>query len=179
MDDATGKTGSRSSIREAAENVALRTPEERRELARDYHLQSQIGFRLRVASQIAVERFTELFALDPETAKITTSQFAVLAVLWDASDLSHKEVAQRTSMDMPTLNGLLKRLLARGLVTVNVAEKDKRYRVINLTEAGRALAEHLRARGHIVSQQVLEPLPEADRELLLNLLSRLVQGHRG
>lgn len=179
MDDAAGNTADPRGIRRAAAEVAALPPDEQRALAQDYHLQSQIGFRLRVASQIAVERFTELFGLEPETAKITTSQFAVLAVLWDAADLSHKEVAQRTSMDMPTLNGLLKRLLARGLVTVNVAEKDKRYRVINLTKEGRALAEHLRARGHIVSQQVLETLPEADRALLLDLLSRLIQGHRG
>lgn len=154
-------------------------PDVIKQQARRYHLQSQVGFQLRVASQIAIEQFSQVYGEDGGTAKITTSQFAVLTVLWEASELSHKELARRTSMDMPTLNGLLKRLLARGLVTISISKKDKRYKVINLTDAGRALAENLRARGHLVTQRVLKPLSNDDQKTLTELLSRLICGHRG
>ncbi|ABG31935.1 MarR family transcriptional regulator [Roseobacter denitrificans] len=163
MDDATGSD----------------QPQDRRLRAERYHLQSQVGFQLRVASQIAIEQFSQVYADDAETAKITTSQFAVLAVLWEASDLSQKELARRTSMDMPTLNGLLKRLLSKGLVTIATSRADKRYRVINLTDTGRALAERLRARGHLVTERVLQPLSDKEQTELGQLLTRLIQGHRG
>jgi DNA-binding MarR family transcriptional regulator len=154
-------------------------PKDARQQAEAYHLQSQVGFQLRVASQIAIEQFSQVFGKDPGTAKITTSQFAVLTVLWETSDLSHKELARRASMDMPTLNGLLKRLLVRDLVKIDISSKDKRYKVINLTPPGRALAEHLRTRGHLVTQRVLQPLSDDDQKILNRLLSRLIHGHRG
>ncbi|WP_282060856.1 MarR family winged helix-turn-helix transcriptional regulator [Roseobacter litoralis] len=163
MDDATGSI----------------QPDDTRQRAKTYHLQSQVGFQLRVASQIAIEQFSQVYGDEAETAKITTSQFAVLTTLWEASDLSHKELARRTSMDMPTLNGLLKRLLARALVTISISKKDKRYKVINLTAPGRALAEHLRARGHLVTQRVLQPLSDDDQKTLNEVLTRLISGHRG
>lgn len=154
-------------------------PRDARQQAEKYHLQSQVGFQLRVASQIAIEQFSQVFGKDAETAKITTSQFAVLTTLWEASDLSHKELARRTSMDMPTLNGLLKRLLARDLVTISISSKDKRYKVINLTPNGRSLAQHLRANGHLVTQRVLQPLSQDDQKILDRLLRQLIHGHRG
>lgn len=153
-------------------------PKGAQQQAEEYHLQSQVGFQLRVASQIAIEQFSQVFGKDAGTAKITTSQFAVLTVLWEASDLSHKELARRASMDMPTLNGLLKRLLARDLVTINISSKDKRSKVINLTPAGLALAQHLRANGHLVTQRVLQPLSNDDQKMLNRLLCRLIHGHR-
>lgn len=144
-----------------------------------YDLQAQIGYRLRVANQIAVEFFAEL--LGPQTAdlKITTGQFAVLSTLWESPGMAQTELAQATSMDMPTLNGVLKRLVARGLVDVMVAPDDKRFRVISLTEDGRSIAKSLRSQAHMVSDKVMEPLSPAERGQLLALLDRLIQAHRG
>ena len=163
MDDATGSI----------------PPQDTEQRAKSYRLESQVGFQLRVASQIAIEQFSQIYAQESETAKITTSQFAVLTVLWEAPDLSQKELARRSSMDMPTLNGLLKRLLAKNLVTISTSSEDKRFKVINLTDAGRRLAEKLRARGHLVTQRVLHPLSDNDQKTLGELLTRLISGHRG
>lgn len=143
-----------------------------------YELQDQIGYRLRVANQIAMEVFNEVYGERPGKSKVTTSQFAVLSTLWAMPDLSHKELAHHTSMDMPTLNGVLKRLVARGLVKIDVAERDKRYRVINLTDTGTDMAQGLRARGHMVSDRILQPLAVEDQRHLLDLLSKLIRSHR-
>lgn len=144
-----------------------------------YELQAQIGYRLRVANQIAVELFADILGVQTGDLKITTGQFAVLATLWENPGLAQSELAQLTSMDMPTLNGVLKRLVARGLVDVMVSPEDKRFRVIQLSESGRDIAEMLRSQGHIVSDRILEPLSPAERDLLLDLLERLIHAHRG
>lgn len=144
----------------------------------DYDLQSQVGYRLRVANQIAVELFAEVLGTQVGAERVTTGQFAVLSTLWEKPGMAQTELAQQTAMDMPTLNGVLKRLAARGLVDVAVDEVDKRFRVIVLTAEGRDLSETLRAHGHLVSERVLAPLPPDDRASLLALLDKLIQAHR-
>lgn len=148
------------------------------EHTRNYHLQSQVGYRLRVANQIAVELFAEVLGSQNGTERITTGQFAVLSTLWERSRMAQTELAQQTSMDMPTLNGVLKRLSARSLVDVAVDEADKRFRVICLTDAGRSLSQELRAQGHLVSEKILTPLAPAEQAKLLGLLEKLIQAHR-
>ena len=144
-----------------------------------YDLRAQIGYRLRVANQIAVELFAEILGSMTGDLKITTGQFAVLSTLWENPGMAQTELALWTSMDMPTLNGVLKRLVARGLVDVMVAPDDKRFRVISLTDSGRETTKTLRSQGHIVSEKVLEPLSPAEATQLLTLLNRLIQAHRG
>lgn len=144
-----------------------------------YDLRAQIGYRLRVANQIAVELFAEILGGQTGELKITTGQFAALSTLWENPGMAQTELAQVTSMDMPTLNGVLKRLVARGLVDVMVAPDDKRFRVISLTDSGRAVTKLLRSQGHIVSEKVLKPLSPEERTQLLTLLDRLIQAHRG
>lgn len=146
---------------------------------KSYDLQAQIGYRLRVANQIAVEVFAEILGTQTGDLKITTGQFAVMSTLWEKPGMAQTELAMLTSMDMPTLNGVLKRLVGRGLVNVMISPEDKRFRVIQLTESGREIAEMLRSQGHNVSNQILEPLTPAERTQLLDLLERLIQAHRG
>ena len=147
-------------------------------IGQDYDLHAQIGYRLRVANQIAVEIFSEVLGAQIGSSKVTTGQFAVLSALWVRPGMAQSELALQTAMDMPTLNGVLKRLTSRMLVDVAVAEDDKRFRVISLTQEGKTLAENLRSQAHLVSEQVLAPLSVPDREHLLDLLDRLILAHR-
>jgi DNA-binding MarR family transcriptional regulator len=147
--------------------------------AEAYDLRAQIGYRLRVANQIAIELFAEILGSQTGELKITTGQFAALSTLWESPGMAQTELAQVTSMDLPTLNGVLKRLVARGLVDVMVSPDDKRFRVISLTDSGRDITRLLRSQGHIVSEKILEPLPPDDATQLLTLLDRLIQAHRG
>jgi DNA-binding MarR family transcriptional regulator len=156
----------------------IKDPEERARSIRTYDLQSQVGYRLRVANQIAVELFADVLGNQVWAERVTTGQFAVLSTLWEKPGMAQTELAQHTSMDMPTLNGVLKRLAVRGLVDVAVDEADKRFRVIGLTAEGRDLSETLRAHGHLVSERILAPLPPEDRTSLLALLDKLIRAHR-
>ena len=92
--------------------------------------------------------------------------------------MTQTELAHLTSMDMPTLNGVLKRLVARGLVEVTVAAADKRIKGVSLTKAGRSLTRRLRARAHLVTEGVLMPLTKQEQKQLLDLLQKLIVSHR-
>lgn len=92
--------------------------------------------------------------------------------------MAQTELARLTSMDMPTLNGVLKRLSERGLVKVTVAAEDKRIRMISLTKPGRNLTRRLRAQAHLVTQGILKPLTRPEQRQLLDLLQKLIVSHR-
>lgn len=172
---ADGRSGDR---RNASTSSQLRDNRIPREAPSAYLLDEQIGYRLRVANQIAVELFSQV--LDPAFGEetVTTAQFAVLVSLLRNTRVSQSELSSAVSMDMPTLNGVLKRLVARGWVEVAVAKTDKRFRVIDLTPSGRLLAGRLRSKGRVVSERILQPLNDIEGRQLLDLLSKLIHAHR-
>ena len=159
-------------VRQPASNAKLSAA------ARSYDLQSQIGFILRVANQVAVELFTE--TLDPilMDEKVTTAQFAVLSTAWEFSGINQSELASFVSMDMPTLNGVLKRLVSRGHVLVELSPDDKRRRAIFLSPSGRRLAEQLRIHGVQVSRRILSPLSADEKVTLVAILRKITASRR-
>ena len=143
-----------------------------------YDLHDQIGYQLRVANQIAVELFSKIY--DPALGRnqITTAQFAVLSTVWEQGGISHTELAKYVSMDMPTLNGVLKRLEQKGMILTKVSGVDKRRRDVFLSAEGRRIAAYLRASGESVSERILAPLCQADRIRLSQVLTAFIAAHR-
>jgi DNA-binding MarR family transcriptional regulator len=106
---------------------------------------------------------------------ITYPQYLVMLVLWEADDLTVKEIGARLQLDSGTLTPLLKRLEAAGLVERVRDTVDERQVRIKLTEHGSAL--HGKA-GDIplkLAQIIGEPLPDiiALRQQLSRLRDRM------
>lgn len=135
-----------------------------------YRLRDQIGTILRIANQNAIDVFNEYIVEEFGGPIVTTTQFAILATLWRNGPLSHSDIAARAVMDMPTLHSVLKRLERKRLIDVKVDDKDRRRRIVELTDAGRALAFKLRSIGGSISDRILEPLNDAQQAQLLDLL---------
>lgn len=164
--------------------TGMRPPSPRRKGAQampddpTYQLDDQIGYQLRVANQIAVELFSSV--LDPLFGRgaATTAQFAVLVTALANPGLTQSEMASHVSMDMPTLNGVLRRLEHRGLITVEVSDSDRRRRRIFLSRPGERLAREFRAIGRSVSNRILEPLTPEMRKVLTVALGSFIEAHR-
>jgi DNA-binding MarR family transcriptional regulator len=103
--------------------------------------------RVRRVSRCLTQHFDQIL----KPAGVTVSQVGLLVSLrrTACSGLSLSALAGQLAMDHSTLNRKLGPLLARGLVTVEVATKDRRLRVARLTAEGGAVlarAEPLRRR---------------------------------
>lgn len=146
--------------------------------AENYRLRDSIGTVLRIANQNAVDVFNRKIASEFGEPIVTTTQFAVLSTLWRNGDLSHSETAERTCMDMPTLHSVLKRLERKGLLVTIADEKDRRKRIVRLSEAGKALGFRLRNMGADISDQILAPLDTDQRKLFLELLKQFNASRR-
>ena len=93
------------------------------------------------AIRMAARKVTQLYdqALAPSGLRIT--QYPVLSWLATAGPMTMNVLAERLVMDRATLGHNLRPLQAQGLVTLATG-RDRRSRVVTLTEAGkRKLAE--------------------------------------
>jgi len=133
-----------------------------------YVLDEQIGFILRQVSQ----RHAVIFARDIG-ADLTPTQWAALAKLAETGPCSQNQLGRLTAMDVATIKGVIDRLTARGLTETSADPEDGRRLRVSLTRAGQQLAEKVAANAFAISRETLAPLDPRERELFVELLSRL------
>jgi MarR family transcriptional regulator, lower aerobic nicotinate degradation pathway regulator len=135
----------------------------------DYRLEAQVGHLLRRAHQ----RHTSLFEKGLGDLDLTPTQFAALVKIGDRGEVSQNLLGRMTAMDPATIQGVIQRLMGRGLIERRPDPTDRRATLLRLTETGVALARDAVARAKTVTQTTLEPLQAAERETLLVLLKKL------
>jgi MarR family transcriptional regulator, lower aerobic nicotinate degradation pathway regulator len=133
-----------------------------------YVLDEQIGFILRQVSQ----RHAVIFARDIG-ADLTPTQWAALAKLAETGPCSQNQLGRLTAMDVATIKGVIDRLTARGLTETSADPEDGRRLRVSLTRAGQQLAEKVAANAFAISRETLAPLDPRERELFVELLSKL------
>jgi DNA-binding MarR family transcriptional regulator len=134
-----------------------------------YVLEAQVGHLLRRAHQRHVAIF--LAAMGEEGP--TPTQFAALAKLADAGEVSQNRLGRLTAMDPATIKGVISRLVARGLVERAADPQDQRRITLRLTEEGRALVAQLIERARAATQGTLSPLSPAEQRRLVTLLGKI------
>src|SRR5579872_4547821 len=133
-----------------------------------YVLEEQIGFILRQVWQ----RHATIFAAEIG-ANLTPTQWAALAKLAETGPCSQNQLGRLTAMDVATIKGVIDRLTARGLTETSADPEDGRRLRVSLTRAGQQLAEKVAANAFAISRETLAPLDPRERELFVELLSRL------
>jgi MarR family transcriptional regulator, lower aerobic nicotinate degradation pathway regulator len=136
---------------------------------RSYVLQDQIGHLLRRAHQRATQIFLETF----EEAGLTPTQWAALAMLAEEGAASQNALGRMTAMDPATIQGVIRRLEERGLITREPDPDDKRRTKLRLSQEGATLVGRLLATGTRVTDRTLEPLGPEDRRKFLEMLAKL------
>jgi DNA-binding MarR family transcriptional regulator len=77
-------------------------------------------------------------------------------------------------MDPATIQGVVQRLRARGLIEREADNNDRRRKVLSLTASGRQIVGQLQALAAQANEAILAPLNGGEREVFLGLLKRLV-----
>lgn len=137
------------------------------EPAPPYHLEDQIGFKLRLANQRHLELFAAAF---PE---VTPTQFSTLFKLWEQGALSQNHLGRLVAMDAATTKGVVDRLRTKGLIASAPSASDRRRLDVSLTPEGQAFIRAAIARAEQVSAATTEQLTPAERQTLMALLDRI------
>ena len=88
-----------------------------------------------------------------------------------------RRLAEAMGIDPSNASLVVERLHSMGLVERRINGVDRRARELYLTPKGKALWRRLRVKAANANDRVLEPLAPHERELLLDLLIRVIEGN--
>ncbi len=131
------------------------------------------GFLVRRLHQIHVAIFLEECAAD----NITPVQYGLLSVLMEEGERDQATLAEEVGIDRTNVADVLERLERRGLLIRVANPRDKRMRVAQLTDKGRAFVRKNRTAMQRAQDKMLAPLSEADRHRFRDLLRALVEAN--
>ncbi len=137
----------------------------------DYVLERQVGHLLRRAHQ----RHAAIFQDTITDSQLTPLQFAALVKLRDLGEVSQNQLGRLTAVDAATMQGVIKRLLARGLISRRPDPDDRRRLILSLTGDGETLIRTAVTAGRIITRRTLEPLTEAEQLVFMEYLARLAE----
>nr|WP_268808053.1 MarR family transcriptional regulator [Lysinibacillus mangiferihumi] len=86
---------------------------------------------------------------------LTYPQYLVLLALWEQDSLVVKQISEKLSLGIGTLNPILNKLVDKGWVTKETSSKDKRAVIISLTEKARATET-------LITEKLMEKMAHCD-----------------
>jgi DNA-binding MarR family transcriptional regulator len=136
---------------------------------REYVIEDQVGFLMRIAMQ----RHTSIF-MSRMVGDLTQTQFAALAKLADVGTCSQNHLGRLIYLDAATIKGVIDRLRARKLVTIQENPKDRRRSMIALTRAGARVAEKAVGVARRITAETLIPLRRTEQKQIVRLLQKMI-----
>ncbi|WP_405690670.1 MarR family winged helix-turn-helix transcriptional regulator [Streptomyces sp. NBC_01185] len=143
-------------------------------MARALELPNYIGHLIRRAEQV----HTALWA-QHVSREITSQKFAVLNALSREPGVDQRTLGRLTSLDRSTVNLMIRRLTEQALVSQVRDEEDRRRTLLSLTDDGAALLDSLIAPAERINELLLRSLPEGERAIAVDILSRLASLDEG
>jgi len=145
-------------------------------MATDFFLDS-LGQQLKVLN-ILVEKAMNN-GLKQLGLSLSGTQVAVLSLVQQRAPITQKQVEVALKLSHPTTRGIVKRLVATGLVQTTAQAADQRQIVLRLTATGQDLMktnfEQLKAQVVGVESQMVNGLSTAEQATLQQLLMRMIQ----
>lgn len=135
----------------------------------EFRLEDHVGFLLRKAHQRHASLFLEVAA---EHA-LTPTQFAALSKVVELGRTTQNLLGRLVAMDPATIQGVIRRLTARGLVVRTDDPMDRRTAVLTPTEAGLALIATAVSCAQRAHAAALAPLSSEEQEAFLCLLRKM------
>ncbi|MBX9753012.1 MAG: MarR family transcriptional regulator [Roseococcus sp.] len=138
----------------------------------DYCLDSSAGHLLRLAHQ----RYQAMFQEHAMGLGLTGPQFATLLRLSQLGRATQNHLGRLAGMDSATIQGVVRRLIARGFMRTANDPLDRRMRVLTMTPEGEAVVRDGQQAGTQANDALMSGLSERERAQLISLLRRLSPG---
>lgn len=100
---------------------------------------------------------------------ITSVQFAAMDAIRNEPGIDQAGVAAAIAYDRATIGGVIDRLEAKGWITRKVSPRDRRARVLELSEPGRETFEVVLPIVQALQPEILPGLTEAERRRFFEL----------
>jgi DNA-binding MarR family transcriptional regulator len=128
------------------------------------------GYLFRRMQQIAVALFVE----ECKAFDLTPVQYAALVAIHTHPGIDATRLSAVIAFDRSTLGSVIERLEAKAFIERKAGRDDKRVKLLYLTKAGAATLREIMPSVERAQARMLQPLKPADRKLLLDLMTQLV-----
>ena len=119
-------------------------------------LDNQVCFSLYAASREIIKLYKPFL----DKFNLTYTQYIAMLVLWEDEKSTVKDIGKRLHLDSGTLTPLLKKIESMGLVIRYRDVNDDRVVIVELTEKGRLLKDHITEVPHEMSCKINIPKDE-------------------
>ncbi|HSV44855.1 MAG TPA: MarR family transcriptional regulator [Ramlibacter sp.] len=143
-------------------------------MPKSFDFQHAPGHLIRRAHQVAVAVFME----EAGSHDVTPVQFAILNALIDDPGEDQVTLAGKVAFDAATFGSVIGRLEAKGWVRREPDAGDRRRKLLWITPAGQEAASQMKRAVARAQGRIVGPLSTAEREQLVRLLAKLVDGHQ-
>lgn len=134
-----------------------------------YDFTKQIGFLLRRAYQ----RHTSIFQQAVPESQLTAAQFVVLLTTRDRGPSKVSTIVAMTSIDEPSVRGIVERLKWRKLVETEHEPGDARHMLVRLSAAGQELLDQTVPFAQQITELTYGDLSADERVTLVRLLHKM------
>ncbi len=135
-----------------------------------YVFSEQVGHLLRKAYQ----RHMAIFQQNVGDSQLTAVQFVTLCAVRDHGPSSLTELVKATAVDQATIRGIVERLRARELITLEPDPEDRRKVIVGLSEAGSRLVQQTVPCAAQISELTMSNLNPAEQVAVLFLLRKMI-----
>lgn len=105
---------------------------------------------------------------------ITVAQWSVLVMLWEVDGLTHKELADRLTIETATISRTVDRMVRDGLVERVRSDADRRQVHVHLTDKGAGLWRELVPEAETMLTFALADFTAEEEQTLRRLLQRVI-----
>jgi DNA-binding MarR family transcriptional regulator len=153
----------------SAKPVAVDKDKPAQDIARRLKLDHGLGFLVRLLENRATALYEQLTA----QSEITPRQFGAMLTLYQRGSMTLTELAMQIRVDRSTLGEMINRMSNKGLIRKQVNDADRRSATVTLARPGEQALLRLVAGAAQLQEELLAPLPAADRAHFLRCM-RLV-----
>jgi DNA-binding MarR family transcriptional regulator len=136
-------------------------------------LQNLPGHQIRRLNQISTHLFSK--HMQDSGYDITPVQYAALLAIKVMPNSDQVQIANYISYDKVTIGGVIERLQRKGLISRAVNERDKRARILNITNEGIHMISQVDAVIEQIQQDILKMLDEEEQQTFMQLLRKATQ----
>lgn len=109
---------------------------------------------------------------------ITPGVFPILLALWETDGLTQQQLVEMGDLKQATIANTLARMERDGLISREQHPEDARIRLIYLTDTAKNLETAATHAAKQVNQQTLSVLNDAEQNLFLTMLQRIIAKQR-
>jgi MarR family transcriptional regulator, temperature-dependent positive regulator of motility len=108
---------------------------------------------------------------------LTQLQWATLVVVADTPNIDQRRLAEALGIAPVNAGQIARELETMGLVRRRTNGADRRARELRITEPGVKLTKRVRPSNYAAQDRILAPLAPKEREVLMDLLVRVIEGN--